>query len=209
MSILVSDGVISQEQLSRALSESRVRHEDVGKTLVSMGYVSTEDVARARAKRLSLLYEDLDPRSIPPDILALLPEKVMRRCDALPLRLEEEKLVVAMSDPSNIYAVEDLRMISGRRISPVVATEESIRSALDSLFDREERVRSEVLEETEGEESEEAPFLQNVTEPSPDDAPIIRLFDSLLRRAIEQRASDIHIEPLPGRMTIRYRIDGV
>jgi type IV pilus assembly protein PilB len=204
LGVLVSEGVVSQEQIGAALSESRARREDIGRTLVSMGLASEEDLSRARAKRLGLPYTDVDPKAVSPEALALLPEKAMRRFGALALRLD-----VAMGDPSNIVAIEDLRTLSGRAISPAVSTTEAISSALDILFDREERVRSEVLRETEGAEPEEVVEARTLVESSADDAPVVRLFDSLLRRAIAEGASDIHIEPMPGRVEVRHRIDGV
>ncbi len=206
LGILVSDGVVTREQIEAALSESRARREDVGRTLVSMGFATEGDLSRARAKRLGLPYEEVDPKTIPPEALRLLPEKTMRRFMAVPLRLDGEKLVVAMGDPSDIVAVEDLRMLSGRAVSPVVATTEAITTALDTLFDREERVRSEVLKETEDAEPDEP---ETLAESNPDGAPVVRLFDSLLRKAVSEGASDIHIEPLPGKLAVRYRIDGV
>jgi type IV pilus assembly protein PilB len=207
LGILVSEGVVSRAEIGAALSESRARREDVENTLVSMGFATEKDLSRARAKRLGIPHENVDPKAVSPEALELLPEKAMRRFAAIPLRLDGEKLVVAMENPSNIYAVEDLRVISGREVSPVVAAADEITTALDALFDREERVRSEVLRETESadEASEPAPLV----EPIPDDAPVVRLFDSLLRKAVSEGASDIHIEPFPGRLAVRYRIDGV
>jgi len=209
LGVLVSEGVVSPEQIGAALSESRVRREGIERTLVSMGFATEEDLSRARAKRLGLPFEEIDPKSVAPEALALIPEKAMRRFVAVPLRLDGEGVVVGMENPADIYAVEDLRMISGHPISPVMATTDAIISALDALFDREDRVRSEVLRETEGSEPEESSEPDTLVESSPDDAPVVRLFDSLLRRAVSQGASDIHIEPHSGRLAVRYRIDGV
>lgn len=206
----MSEGALSQEQLSLALAESRSRKESVERTLVSMGLVSQETLARARAKRLGLSFEELSPEKVSPEALALVPERTMRRFDALALRLDGEgRLVVAMAEPANLFAVEDLRVISGRAVVPVVSTPEAISGVLDSLFDREEIVEREVLEEAEREEREDSPEEVSPVEASPDDTPVVKLLDSLLRRAVLQGASDVHVEPSSGRLEVRFRVDGV
>ncbi len=187
---------------------------DLGKILISLGFVSGEDVARAQARRLRLRYVEVTEKDVDKGALGLVPENLLRKHRALPLRLEDGRLVIALGDPLNIQALEDLRMSSGHPVSPVVADEEAIDKALIKLFAAGENMTS-ILEDADDEEDGADASDGSATEldlgigAKPDERPVIRLVSSVLQQAISERASDIHVEPRSGSLAIRFRVDGM
>ena len=121
--VLVNQGKVSEEQVRLALETQKNNpRQDLGKILLSLGFISEADLAHAHAQRLGLNFVELSDRDIDRDVVALVPERLLRKHGAIPLRISRSRhLVVAMSDPSNLYALEDLRIISGYQITPVVA----------------------------------------------------------------------------------------
>lgn len=204
---LLSEGVISEGQLRQAREMRQSDPRDLGRIMVSLGFVSEEDVTRAQARRLRLRYVDLNERDVERSALGLVPENLLRKHRALPVKLEEGKLIVALSDPLNIQALEDLRMSSGYPVSPIVATEAAIDKALIKLFASGEDV-AEILEDTGGEQEDETEIDLGIGA-SPDERPVIRLVSSILQQAISDRASDIHVEPRAKQLAVRFRVDGM
>jgi type IV pilus assembly protein PilB len=175
---------------------------------VTTSYTGKADLARVLARKLGLEFVELTERDIDRDVVALLPERILRKHRAIPLRISRNRhLVVAMSDPSNVYALEDLRIFSGYQITPVVATEDEIRNMQAKLFTTGVRI-TKILEET-ARESVEDDELDFGIEAGPDEKPIIRLVSSMLQHAVGDGASDIHIEPRADEVTVRFRVDGV
>lgn len=207
--ILVAEGKVTEEQLERALAMQKYDPREIGKILLSLGYVSKVGLAQALAKRLRLDFVEITDRDVERGAVSLVEQKVLRKYEVVPLRLENGRLVVAMSDPTNIHALEDLMMISGYPVTPVVAVEEEIQRVLNKLFAMTEDV-SEFLEEA-GKEPVEEDYgeLELGMGASPDEAPIIRLVSSILRQAVGDGASDIHIEPQARQVAVRMRVDGV
>jgi type IV pilus assembly protein PilB len=146
--ILVYQGKVSEEQMRLALETQKNNpRQDLGKILLSLGFISGADLAQAQAQRLGLDYVELVESDIDHDVVALVPERVLRKHGAIPLRISRTRhLVVAMSDPSNLYALEDLRIISGYQITPVVATEDEIRNMQAKIFATGEQI-TRILEE--------------------------------------------------------------
>jgi type IV pilus assembly protein PilB len=207
--ILVSEGVITTRQLEEAYRLGRQQRQGVGRILLSLGYAGQSDLARAIASRLSLKFVELDADDVDPDVANLVDKKLLRRYGMLPLRVEDGRLVVAMKDPANLHAIEDLRMLSGYTISPVVVAASDLRRVFDRLFGDGDEV-AELLEEA----STEAPRVdrENVElreHRGPSGAPTVRLVGSILRRAAGEGASDIHLEPRGEELTVRFRVDGV
>src|SRR5215218_5876750 len=208
--ILVYQGKVSEEQmrLARETQKNNPR-QDLGKILLSLGFISGADLAQAQAQRLGLDYVELTERDFDRDVVALVPERLLRKHGAIPLRISRSRhLVVAMSDPSNLYALEDLRIISGYQITPVVATEDEIRSLQAKLFATGEQI-TKILEEAAGEGADDDAELDLGIEALPDEKPIVRLVSSILQHAVGDGASDIHIEPQAREVTVRFRVDGV
>src|SRR5215204_4175349 len=193
--ILVSEGVIDGHQLEEAYRVGG--KQQVGRTLLSLGYVDQYDLARALASRMRLEFIDLSVKDVDPEAASLVDKKLLRKHRMLPLRVEDGRLVVAMRDPTNLYALEDLRMLSGYPVSPVVVAESDLRRVFGALFGAGDEV-ADLLEEVELREDR-----------GPSGAPTVRLVGSILRRAADDGASDIHLEPRDGDLAVRFRVDGV
>ena len=206
---LLALGKITRSQLDEALSAQHLDQRQLGQVLLSAGYVSSADLAMALAKRLRLEYVELTERDVDRSVTAVAESKVLRKHNMLPLRVENGRLIVAMSDPTNFYAIEDLRMLSGYPITPVVAVEDEIQR----VFNRVHALGGDVtkmLEDAAGEASGVDPGVVELGEHmNADNAPVIRLVGSILQRAVGEGASDIHFEPRASELTVRMRVDGV
>ncbi len=206
--ILVSRGTITARQLEEARIARRTDPRDVEDILLSLGYVCAADLARATAERLGLTYAAPRGEDVDPEALGLVEERVLRRHKAVPLRIEGGHLVVATSDPTNFYAIEDLMMLSGLPVTPVVATEDRISRLLDEIFAGGQGV-SKLLEEAARSYEQDASLPEPGTEAGLDDAPVVRLVGSILRRAVREGASDVHLEPRERGLAVRTRVDGL
>jgi len=204
--VLLEQGKVGEEQLRQAVQAQGTR--GIGDVLVGMGFVTKEDVARANAERLGLRYVEPSEKDVDRGVLELFPEKVLRRHKALPLSLEEGRLVVAVPDPSDLHALEDLKVISGYQISPVVATDEEIGKVQTRFFAGGQSI-SGLLDEAAGEEAEEEPDELELGGGDPEERPVIRLVSSILQQAVSDGASDIHVEPRASSVAVRMRVDGV
>lgn len=206
--ILVEQGKITDIQLEEALLMQQTDARELGQILISLGFISKVDLARALGVRLRLEYIELTETDVDKAVAALVDQKVLRKHGVIPLRLENGRLIVAMSDPTNIYAIEDLVMISGYPVTPVVALEQEIQQVQNKIYAMGEEV-TEFLEEA-GKEAIGENFDEiDLGKASPDEAPIIRLVSSILQQAVGDGASDIHIEPRARELTVRMRVDGV
>jgi type IV pilus assembly protein PilB len=204
--ILVDDGFISQEQLDDARRDSEQSGKSLGRTLIDMGLVGESALVKALATQIGLPFMDLSDFQIDLTAASLVPQSLAKRYTALPIAFEEETLIVAMSDPGNVFAVDDIRTLTGRDIRIVVATRTDIAEAIERVS----RVDAEVgdLAATAAAEEAETDEISALKE-TVDDAPIVKLVNLLITQAVNDRASDIHIEPQERDVRIRYRIDGV
>src|SRR5215208_8122457 len=195
--VLVYQGKVSEEQVRLALEMQKDHpRKDLGKILLTLGFISDSDLAHAQAQRLGLDFVELSDRDIDRDVVALVPERLLRKHGAIPLRISRSwHLVVAMCDPSNLYALEDLRIISGYQITPVVASEDEIRNLQSKIFATGEHI-TKILKDAAGESAE-------------DDNEIVGVVSSILQHAVDESASDIHIEPQADKVMVRFRVDGV
>jgi type IV pilus assembly protein PilB len=207
--ILVSEGVISTKQLEEAYRVGRQQRQGMGSTLLSLGYVGQSDLAKALARRLRLEFVELGVDDVDPEVAGLVDKKLLRRYGMLPLRVEDGRLVVAMKDPANLHAIEDLRMLSGYPISPVVVAASDLRRVFGRLFGDGDEV-AELLEEASAEApKEDREDVELREHRSASGAPAVRLVGSILRRAAGDGASDIHLEPRGAELRVRFRVDGV
>jgi type IV pilus assembly protein PilB len=204
--LLLERGLVTPDQLEQARAEHEETGRSLGRLLIEHHVLTEEDLSRVVAEASGREYVDLDEYPLDPMATSTLSDAVARRYWALPISWEGDTLVVAMADPSNVVAVDDIRSLTGSRVRVVVATPSCIASAID----RTHRVDADV-EETTGlaldtaDEEEDLAQLREVTE----DAPIVRLANLLIRQAVQDRASDIHIEPAERDVRVRYRVDGV
>lgn len=209
--ILVKAGLITETQLQEAMESQDGR--TLGRTLVDLGFVKEADIAAAVAKSMNLPYVDLSKYEINVSAVSLVSEELARRYLVLPIDIEGEKLIVAMADPANIFAIDDLRIITGYEIKPVVCTESDINTAIGQhvKMDRsvEEMMESAVEEEEEEKVSEGRTVTLEEEVEAGEEAPVVKLVNVVITEAARSRAADIHVEPQENDVRIRYRIDGV
>jgi type IV pilus assembly protein PilB len=204
--ILQEQGLLTQEQLERALEEHRNTPKSLGRVLIDLGYIRERDLVRALAEQVGLEFVDLTEYRIDPAITALLPEGLSRRHRAIPIGERDGKLLVAMSDPANVYALDDIRTMTGRDVQPLVATANDVEQAIQKYLGMGDQV--EALASEAAEAYEEEGDLGEV-EAAVEDAPIVRLVTAIMNQAVADRASDVHIEPTERDVRVRYRVDGV
>lgn len=205
--ILLESGLITEEQLQEAIESQNGR--SLVKALVELGYTTEEDIAKAIAKSTNLPYLKLSEYKINPAAVALIPEDMARRYELIPIDIEDNKLVVAMADPANVFAVDDLRIITGYEIKLVVSTESDVLNAISQNFQLDREVE-EMMESALGEaEDSGAQVLVEEVEEEDEEAPIVKLANYILTEAARSRAADVHIDPQESEVRIRYRIDGV
>ena len=202
--ILIELGFITPEQLETALEEHRKTPKSLGRVLIDLGMIKEADLVRALAEQVGLEFVDLNEFPVDATATVLLPEALSRRYRAIPIGERDGRLLVAMSDPANVYALDDIRTITGREVQPVVATandvEEAIQkfSGMDSQVEAMASIAAEAVDETTAE-------LEEALE----DAPIVKLVNAIMTQAVGDRASDVHLEPAELNVRIRFRVDGV
>jgi type IV pilus assembly protein PilB len=202
--VLLAEGLLTKEQLTLAQREQQRLGKSLGRVLIDLGLCTEAGLVAALARHLGMTFVDL--AESPPQVTAvsLVPEVLARRYCAIPVAVDDAgRLVVAMSDPSNILALDDLRTATDREITPVVATRADILAALDRYM------RGESVDDMAGalqiDPRDELSEVKEVVE----DAPLVRFVNALIQQAVKDRASDIHIEPQEHDLRIRYRVDGV
>lgn len=206
--ILVEKGLITEEQLADALRKQREGGEPLGIVLVKSGLVSETDLLKILAEQLNLDYINLNEYKIDLGAVALIPESVARRNAVLPIGFEDSKLVVATANPTDVFIFDDLRMMTGLEIKPVVSPKEDILNAIGRYSRAEDVMEQAIGEVAVGEievGEEEAERVAEMVE----EAPVVKLVNLIINQAIEDKASDVHIEPQEKDVRIRYRIDGV
>ena len=205
-SLLVANGLLTQESLARALHEQGESGRSLGRVLIDMGLVSEGHLVSTLAAHLGLEYVDLEDYSVDASAATLISDSLARRYQALPIGWDEGRLIVAMADPSNVFAVDDIRTITGAEVRTVVGT----RPAILATIDKYHRLDSEAddISAQAASSFEEEDDLSRVREVV-EEAPIVKLVNMLITQAVADRASDIHIEPTEKDVRVRYRIDGV
>jgi type IV pilus assembly protein PilB len=201
-SLLVRDGLVEMEQVEDALAEHEKTDRRLGEILVERGLVSDRALAQALAEQHRLEYVDLGDREPDPEATSLLPQKFARRYDALPLSFVEGALLVAVADPTNLLAADDLRLALGMNVRLCVAALGDLRVAIGRAY----RTELEIVEVEPEVHGDEHPDIRDDVD---DLAPAVRLVNSLLSRALEEGASDIHFEPQSTELIVRIRVDGV
>ncbi|MDQ1435256.1 MAG: type pilus assembly protein PilB [Actinomycetota bacterium] len=205
-SLLIDEGLLTEAQLDAAVAEQARSGKPLGRLLIEQGTISEAELVRTLARQVGLEFVDLNDRTIDGSVAALVTESLARRYQAIPVGWEDGKLVVAMADPSNVFAVDDIRALAGAEVKTVVATASQIIETIE-LFFRLDGVVDEVMQAATDEADEETDLagLSEVVE----DAPIVKFVNLLVNQAVGDRASDIHVEPNESDLRIRFRIDGV
>jgi general secretion pathway protein E len=211
--ILIREGSITRDQLQRGLARQREVGKRLGEALTDLGYVSDDEVVKALARQFALPHLSLASLSITPvPIHARLSPKYMREHKVFPVDVKDGVLTVAMTDPTDPYTLEDLRLSTGYAVSICLAKEREILEAIDQYYGEGqtsiEKIVKGYSEEDGGTSSEEREDVDHLRDLA-SEAPVIQLVNLLITRAVEARASDIHIEPFEDKLRIRYRVDGV
>ncbi len=204
--LLHEEGLLTQAELDAALAEQEKTGKPLPRVLIESGAVTEIDVIRTLAGQVGLEFVDLSEQTIDASVAVMIPEALARRYRAMPIGWEEDRLIVVMADPANVFAVDDIRAITGADVKTVVATESQISEALDRFHRLDTEVDS--LAQTAAEELSEGEELAKVRD-IVDDAPIVKFVNLLITQAVADRASDIHVEPTERDLRIRFRIDGV
>ncbi|HZJ03098.1 MAG TPA: ATPase, T2SS/T4P/T4SS family [Thermoleophilia bacterium] len=206
--ILLDLELVTEEQLQRALDEQETSRLRVGEILVANGHLTQLELIRALSVRLAVPFANLGEMQVDPSVSGLISERDARRYAAIPVSyVNENTLLVAMVDPANIFAVDDLRMLTGYDIEPAIATEEDIFEQIGKVSRLGEKVAENLEDQIEdGELSDDQ--VRDIRE-TIDEAPIVKLVNSILAQAADDGASDVHFEPQSKEMVVRFRNDGV
>ncbi len=203
--ILLGAGLISESQLATAETEQQRVGQSLGRILVDSGVLTESQLVAALASQLGLRFVDLTDFPVDGSAVGLVSPGVCRRYHALPIGYEDRKLLVAMADPANVFALDDIRQITGYDVRQVVATKSDVAAAINRFY----RVDSDLDDlSTSLDAVDEGEDLGNLKEVV-DDAPIVKYVNLLITQAVNDRASDIHLEPTERDLRVRFRIDGV
>lgn len=211
--LLIAAGTITPEELDMGLQRQKETKERLGAALISAGIITEAELIEALRLQLGIEYIDLSKTTIPISLAQVVPKNIAKQFQVVPVRMERDELYLAMSDPMNFYAIEEVKKAVRKKIVPMIATAEGVEHAILVLYGNEGAARAiEAMKReapTEEDNGEEAQFTGNILNDNINDAPTIRLVNSIIERAILERASDIHIEPKEKELQVRMRIDGV
>ena len=212
--LLVKNNLIAKEQLTKALEEQKDSGGQLrlGTILIKNGLISEPDLTSFLSKQYGVPSINLSDFEIDPAVSKIIPSEISQKYQIVPVNRAGSTLIVAMSDPSNIFAIDDIKFMTGYNVEVVVASETAIKAAIDKYYDQSASLADvmgdfemEDLEIVGDEEEVDISSLERATE----DAPVVKLVNLILTDAIKKKASDIHIEPYERVFRVRYRIDGV
>lgn len=214
--ILVKDKIITQEELDEAMRIQDETGESLGEILVKKGIASEWEIAAALGKQLNVPFITLSHYEIDPEVFKSIPEEIIKKYKIVPVDKTGNTLTVALADPSNIYILDELRILTKCQIVPVISYETDILQTIRNYTDDDKSKYEEMLKDIADEEEEmevvaaqDEADVENDIEAEVNDAPVIQLVNLIISEAIKTGASDIHIEPQEKSLRLRYRIDGV
>lgn len=205
---LIHEGLINEEQLQQALALQKKSGKRLGAVLVEMHLVTEQDIVQILSKQLRIPFIDLSNYLIDPVIAKLVPEHIAKRHMLIPINKVGNKLTVAMVDPLNIIAIDDIQLMSGLMVKPVVATHTDINKALQDAYGAVAQ-QDKLMDDLEDIGHTDDEDLDQLGELGENDAPIIRLCNLVISQAVQNGVSDIHIEPFEKELRVRYRQDGM
>ncbi len=210
--LLVRNKLIDQQQLTKALEEQKASGGRLGASMVKLGFLKEEDLAAFLSRQYGVPSINLSEFEIDESVIKLVPSEVVQKYQLIPINRAGSTLIVAMADPSNIFAIDDIKFMTGYNVEIVVSAENSIKSAIDKYYDQSasfddvmgdlDDIDLEVIDDVDEIDTGE---LERASE----DAPVVKLVNLILTDAIKKGASDIHVEPYEKSFRVRYRIDGV
>ncbi len=220
--LLIERGLITENELSFALDMQKQTHDKLGEVLVKNNIVSEEDMAKTLAYQLEVDYVDLNRINIPQELASTIMRNTARKNHLVPIQKQGDSLYIAMDDPLNYYAIDEVRKVTKLKIVPMIATETAVERAITNLYGNEgahqaisdilnERSEMQAAGRTETSNTNAFDFVisTNVIGGDTESAPTIRLVNSIIERAVAEHASDIHFEPRETAMDVRMRIDGI
>ncbi len=203
--LLMRAGIITERQLTDALEVHKATGSPLGRVLVDLGYATQGGILSVMAKQIGIPYIDFSTQRPDANAIAAVPKDLATRYTLMPVEIVGDELVVAMADPQNVLALDDLRIITGYEIKPAISTKDDIVAAVNEFYKVATTMSDDDLD---GSESIQSMSLEDLTEVT-DEAPIVKLVNYIINKAVADRASDIHIEPQEKDLRVRYRIDGV
>jgi type IV pilus assembly protein PilB len=220
--LLLRNKLISKDQLDKALELQKTNNSKLGYNLVKMGFVSDEEIATCLSKQFGISAINLSHFEIDQSVLDLVPVEVCRKYDLIPVNRTGAVLTVAMSDPTNIRAMDEINFICGYQVEPVVASEYAIKESIDKYYgsthalELKQAMQAAIAERELDTDMEDLEVLEEsaeldlaTLEKQTEDAPVVKLVNKILYDALNEGASDIHVEPYEKEFRVRYRIDGV
>jgi len=208
---LVEQGLLTQEQLDEAQKREKGTKEHLGELLLKLNFISPETLNEFIARQLEIPHVDLKNYSIDSEVLSLIDEKIARRYKIIPLFKIENVVTVAMVDPLDIFAIDNIKSLTNLEIEPVLASDEGISQAINQFYGAEDYL-GQAVEELEKEDEVSLRLKEEPEEVSfgevSDQRPMIKMVNSIINQAVKEDASDIHIEPEKDRLRIRLRVDG-
>ncbi len=211
--LLLREKLISPEQLQKAVEAQKEGGGRLGYNLTRLGFISEKDLTVFLSKQYGIPTVDLSGQELDPEIVKLVPEDVARKYQLIPVSRTGATLVMAMSDPSNIFAIDDIKFLTGYNVEPIVASDEAIKEAIDNYYESEDYGLDGVLSDMDEEEMEVVREEEEIDvsdlKRAVEEAPVVRLVNFILTDAIKKGASDIHIEPYEKVFRVRYRVDGI
>jgi len=213
--LFIKNNLVSEKELKKAIAKQKNKGGNLSRILIDEGLIGETDLMAVLSQELNIPPINLSRYNIDKDLASLIPERIIRRYNIIPISKLGNRVSVAMSDPLNIFAADDIRSITGCEVDPVIATENDIKKAINSVYGGISEM-TELLKETEGDTDELEILGEGIEEIDIDKiaqeskaAPIVKVVDLIIGEAIKRRASDIHIEPQENELRVRYRIDGV
>ncbi len=218
--LLIKEGLITEEQLQKAIQVQKREGKRIGEVLVKLGLINERDIVVTLGKQMNIPYASLAKGLLEPDphqdLDKLVPQEFAHKYCLIPLSRNLNSLTVAFADPLNVIMMDNLKKMTGCDINPIVASVSDILQAIDKFYGEKNLLKEAISESYEAETElkiEEVPGEESLSLDTliakAGEAPVVKLVDLILRQAIKDRASDIHIEPFKDRVNIRYRIDGV
>ena len=216
--ILLKEGLITEEQLDKAVEIQKKEGTRLGETLINLSIVTEKDIVIAMAKQLSIPYASYAKGLLKPaegqELSKLIPEDYARKNMLLPISKHMNSLTIAFMDPLDLITIDNLKRMTNCEINPIIATKSDLQRAIDEFYGKEDLLKDAIsgsyeLEEFKPEKDTEEDLSLDDLIARAEEAPVVKLVDLILMQAIRDRASDIHIEPFKNKINIRYRIDGV
>lgn len=207
--VLMQQKLLSEEQLQQALADQKRTGRKLGRVFVESGFVTEDQISGALARQLDIPYLNLKFYNINADLVRLLPETAARRFRALVLEDRRETMLVGVSDPTDLFAYDEIARLLKKGVELAVVNETEVLGAIDRIYRRTGEITG-LAREVEADLGDASiDFGALAANPGLEEAPIVKLLQSVFDDAAQVRASDIHIEPQEGRLQIRFRIDGV